>query len=57
LSLTQKLNKLKEVAHASICTHGHPTGDAACIGTAYLIKLALDGIQSDRMISLASFFK
>ena len=44
--------KLKEVAHASgICTHGHPTGDAACIGAAYLVKLALDGIQPDRMIS------
>ena len=43
--------KLKEVAHASgICTHGHPTGDAACIGAAYLVKLALDGIQPDRMI-------
>ncbi|MFC1882315.1 ADP-ribosylglycohydrolase family protein [Thermodesulfobacteriota bacterium] len=28
--------KLKEVAHATgICTHGHPTGDAACIGAAY----------------------
>jgi len=43
--------KLKEVAHASgICTHGHPTGDAACIGAAYLIKLALNGIQPDKMI-------
>jgi len=43
--------KLKEVAHASgICTHGHSTGDAACIGAAYLIKLALDGIQPDNMI-------
>ena len=43
--------KLKEVAHASgICTHGHPTGDAACIGAAYLVKLALDGISPDKMI-------
>jgi ADP-ribosylglycohydrolase len=43
--------KLKEVAHASgICTHGHPTGDAACIGTAYLVKLALDGTSPDKMI-------
>jgi len=44
--------KLKEVAHASgICTHGHPTGDAACIGAAYLVKLALDGTSPDKMIS------
>lgn len=43
--------KLKEVAHASgICTHGHPTGDAACIGTAYLVKLALDGVKPEEMI-------
>ena len=43
--------KLKEVAHASgICTHGHPTGDAACIGAAYLVKLALDGTSPDKMI-------
>ena len=33
--------KLKEVAHASgICTHGHPTADAACIGAAFGIKAA-----------------
>ena len=44
--------KLKDVAHASgICTHGHPTGNAACIGAAYLVKLALDGIQPNKMIS------
>ena len=43
--------KLKEVAHASgICTHAHPTGDAACVGAAYLVKLALDGISPDKMI-------
>jgi ADP-ribosylglycohydrolase len=43
--------KLKEVAHASgICTHGHPTGDAACIGAAYLVKLALDRVSPDKMI-------
>ncbi len=36
--------RLREVAHASgIATHGHPAGDAACIGMAYLVKLALDG--------------
>ena len=33
--------RLKEVAHASgICTHGHPTADAACIGAAFGIKAA-----------------
>jgi hypothetical protein len=38
--------KLKEVAHATgICTHGHPTRDAACIGAAYLVKLALDALS------------
>ena len=43
--------KLKEVAHASgICTHGHPTGNAACIGSAYLVKLALDGVKPEEMI-------
>jgi len=49
--------KLKEVAHATgICTHGHPTGDAACIGAAYLVKLALDGIEQSKMIpELLSF--
>ncbi len=49
--------KLKEVAHAiGICTHGHPTGDAACIGAAYLVKLALDKTNPDRMIpKLLSF--
>jgi ADP-ribosylglycohydrolase len=51
--------KLKEVAHATgVCTHGHPTGDAACIGAAYLVKLALDGIFPENMISeLLSFTK
>ena len=43
--------KLKKVAHASgMCTHAHPTGDAACIGAAYLVKLALDGNFPDKMI-------
>lgn len=43
--------KLKEVARASgICTHGHPTGDAACVGAAYLVKLALDGVKPEEMI-------
>jgi ADP-ribosylglycohydrolase len=43
--------KLKEVAHATgICTHGHPAADAACIGAAYLVKLALDGVPPDNML-------
>jgi len=49
--------KLKAVAHATgICTHGHPTADAACIGAAYIVKLALDGIQPNEMISLLFSF-
>jgi ADP-ribosylglycohydrolase len=32
------------------CTHGHPAEDAACIGPAYLVKLALDGIVPNKMI-------
>lgn len=49
--------KLREVAHATgICTHGHPTADAACIGAAYLVKLALEGVQPDKMIPAALSF-
>jgi ADP-ribosylglycohydrolase len=44
-------DKLKEVAHATgICTHGHPAADAACIGAAFLVKLALEGVSPDKMI-------
>jgi len=44
-------DKLKQVARASgLCTHGHRTAVAASIGAAYLVKLALDGIEPDRMI-------
>ena len=44
--------KLKEVAHATgICTHGHPTADAACIATAYLVKLILDGERPENLVS------
>ncbi len=44
--------KLKDVARASgICTHGHRTAVAASIGAAYLVKLALDGIPPENMIS------
>jgi len=42
--------KLREVASATgICTHGHPTADAACIGAAYLVKLALDRVDPHNM--------
>jgi ADP-ribosylglycohydrolase len=52
-------DKLKKVAHASgICTHGHPTADAACIGAAYLVKLALDHTNPAHMIpQLLAFTK
>ena len=44
-------DKLKQVARASgICTHGHRTAVAASIGAANLVKLALDGINLERMI-------
>jgi len=37
-------------------THGHPTADTACIGAAYLVKLALDGVHPEKMIpALLSF--
>ena len=51
--------KLKQVAHATgICTHGHPAADAACIGAAYLVKLALDSLPFENMIpKLLSFTK
>ena len=38
--------RLQNIARAQgVLTHRHPTADAACIGAAYLIKLALDGID------------
>ena len=44
-------DKLKKVARASgICTHGHRTAVAASIGAAYLVKLALDGVDPESMI-------
>lgn len=44
--------KLKTMARASgICTHGHRTAVASSVGAAYLVKLALDGIPPNRMIS------
>jgi len=43
--------RLREVARATgICTHGHPTADAACIGTAYVVKLILDGQSPEVLI-------
>lgn len=43
--------RLREVAHATgIATHRHPTGDAAAIAAAYLVKLALDGYAPLDMI-------
>jgi len=49
--------KMKAVAHATgMCTHGHPTADAACIGAACLVKLALDAVEPLKMIpELLSF--
>ena len=42
----------KQIARASgICTHGHRTAVAASTGAAYLVKLALDGIPPENMIS------
>ncbi len=44
-------DRLREVARASaVCTHGHPTGLAAAVGAAYLVKLALDQTAPARMI-------
>ncbi len=52
-------NRLREIAHASgICTHNHPTADAACIGAAYLVKLVLDGVAPANLIpNLLNFTK
>ena len=44
--------KLKKVARASgICTHGHRTAVAASVGAACLVKLALDKVDPENMIS------
>ncbi len=38
--------RLQNIARAQgVLTHRHPTADAACIGGAYLVKLALDGVD------------
>ena len=40
------------MARASgICTHGHRTAVAASVGAAYLVKLALDNVDPENMIS------
>ncbi len=45
-------DKLRDISHATgICTHNHPTADAACIGAAYLVKLALDGVGLNTIIT------
>jgi ADP-ribosylglycohydrolase len=43
--------RLREVAHASgIATHAHPAADASALAAAYLIKLALDGVEPESYI-------
>lgn len=43
--------RLREVAHSTgVATHKNPTSDAAAIAAAYLIKLALDGVQPDEYV-------
>jgi len=38
--------RLREIADAQgVCTHGHPAARAACIGGAYMVKLALEDVQ------------
>jgi len=38
--------RLQNVARSQgVLTHRHPTADAACIAAAYLVKLALDGVD------------
>jgi ADP-ribosylglycohydrolase len=42
------MGRLQSIARAQgTLTHRHPTADAACIGAAYLIKLALDDVHPD----------
>lgn len=40
------VDKLREVSYSTgICTHYHPTANAACIGAAYIVKLLFDGVN------------
>lgn len=44
-------DRLHEVAHASgIATHAHPAADASALAAAYLIKLALDGVEPESYV-------
>jgi ADP-ribosylglycohydrolase len=50
--------RLQSVARAQgTLTHRHPTADAACVGAAFLVKLALDGVNPEeypsRVLSFA----
>jgi ADP-ribosylglycohydrolase len=50
-------DKIREVASATgIATHTHPASDAATIGAAYLIKLALDQVPPEEYIYLTLEF-
>ncbi len=43
------VDALRQVAEASsLVTHGHPAALAASIGAAYLVKLALDGVEPEQ---------
>jgi ADP-ribosylglycohydrolase len=45
-------DRLRQVAEASsLITHRHPAAVAASIGAAYLVKLALDGVEPDSYLS------
>lgn len=48
----QREDVLRQVAEASsLITHGHPAAIAASIGAAYLVKLALDGVEPEQYFS------
>lgn len=45
--------RLREVADAQgLCTHGHPAARAACIGGAYMVKLALEDVPVKEWLRL-----
>lgn len=50
---------LENIAHVSgICTHGHRGADAACLGTAWLVKLAIENHSlNDFIPSVLNFTK
>jgi ADP-ribosylglycohydrolase len=44
--------RLERVAKAQgVLTHRHPTADTACVAAAYVVKLALDGVQPDAYVA------